>query len=112
MRELIEEKPGDIINAQGKTVGRHKGLFNYTIGQRKGIGVPSNTDNKNYVVVAKDFENNVLRIDFDSPTQPDLWKTEVEVENINWINESCKIASEQGVSILLDGQYGNSKDKT
>lgn len=30
------------------------------------------------------------------------------VENINWINESCKIASEQGVSILLDGQYGNS----
>ena len=30
------------------------------------------------------------------------------VENINWINESCKIASEQGVGILLDGQYGNS----
>ena len=38
-------------------------------------------------MVAKDFENNLLRIDFDSPTQPDLWKTEVEVENINWINK-------------------------
>lgn len=30
------------------------------------------------------------------------------IENINWINESCKMASEQGVNILLDGQYGNS----
>ena len=100
LREFIEEKPGDIINAQGKTVGRHKGLFNYTIGQRKGIGVPSNTDNKNYVVVAKDFENNVLRIDFDSPTQPDLWKTEVEVENINWINK--ELAEETEIEVYAE----------
>ncbi|MBO7520955.1 MAG: tRNA 2-thiouridine(34) synthase MnmA [Opitutales bacterium] len=86
LRQFIEEKPGDIVNAQGKKVGRHKGLFNYTIGQRKGIGVPSNADNKNYVVVAKDFENNILKVDFDSPAQPDLWKSRVEVEGLNWIN--------------------------
>ena len=109
LREFIEEKPGDIINAEGKTVGRHKGLFNYTIGQRKGIGVPSNTDNKNYVVVAKDFENNALRIDFDSPTQPDLWKTEVEVENINWINK--ELAEETEIETRVRYRDGLVKSK-
>lgn len=87
LRNFIEEKPGDIIDAKGRVLGRHRGLFNYTIGQRKGIGVPSNKDGKNYVVVAKDFKNNALRIDFDSPTLPELWKREVEVENINWLNK-------------------------
>lgn len=87
LRQFIEEKAGDIVNAAGKVVGKHKGLFNYTIGQRKGIGVPSNTEFKNYVVVAKDFEKNILRVDFDSPNLPELWKDQVEVCDINWINK-------------------------
>ncbi len=33
----IEE--GNFINAEGKVLGRHKGLVNYTIGQRKGLGI-------------------------------------------------------------------------
>lgn len=86
LRNFIEEKPGDIIDAKGRVLGRHRGLFNYTIGQRKGIGVPSNREKKNYVVVAKDFKNNALRIDFDSPALPELWRSEVEVENLNWLN--------------------------
>jgi tRNA-specific 2-thiouridylase len=30
-------KPGNIVDADGKVLGRHDGLINYTIGQRKGI---------------------------------------------------------------------------
>jgi tRNA (5-methylaminomethyl-2-thiouridylate)-methyltransferase len=87
LKNFIAEKPGDIINAQDKILGTHKGLFNYTIGQRKGIGVPSNTDNKSYVVTAKDFKNNILKIDFDNPDSQDLWKSEAIVDSINWINK-------------------------
>lgn len=86
----IPESDGDIINPQGKVLGRHKGLFNYTIGQRKGIGVPSNADNKRYVVVAKDFKNNALVIDFDSPNAPNLYSKSALVNGINWINKSLE----------------------
>ena len=86
LRQYLPESKGPIVNKSGKILGEHKGLFNYTIGQRKGIAVPSNMDNKNYVVVAKDFLKNALVIDIDSPSQPDIWKTEVFVEGVNWIN--------------------------
>jgi tRNA-specific 2-thiouridylase len=32
------EKPGDITDMQDKKIGAHKGIANYTLGQRKGIG--------------------------------------------------------------------------
>ena len=37
----------------GRELGQHRGLHFYTLGQRKGIGVPSNTDHEAYVVVGK-----------------------------------------------------------
>ncbi|MFH1936958.1 MAG: tRNA 2-thiouridine(34) synthase MnmA, partial [Bacteroidota bacterium] len=40
-KELLEmpETPGDIVLTDGKVVGRHKGFWNFTVGQRKGLGV-------------------------------------------------------------------------
>ncbi len=86
LKHYIEEKPGDIVNPAGKKLGAHKGLHNYTIGQRKGIGVPSNTDRKNYVVVAKDYTRNALVVDFDSPEAPNLYAKCAVVSGVNWIN--------------------------
>lgn len=34
--------PGNIINEDGKIIGRHRGIEHYTIGQRRGLGVSSN----------------------------------------------------------------------
>ena len=99
LKSFIEEKPGDIVDAQGRVLGRHRGLFNYTIGQRKGIGVPSNADNKSYVVVAKDFESNALKIDFDGPGAADLWKSEAAVNSANWINRSVSEPREMQVRV-------------
>ena len=86
LRHYIPENDGDIVNRSGKVLGRHKGLFNYTIGQRKGIGVPSNADNKRYVVVAKDFAHNTLIIDFDSESAPELYASSAKLADVNWIN--------------------------
>ncbi len=82
----IPDKPGDIVNDAGKTVGRHRGLHRYTIGQRKGIDVPSNTDFEHYVVVAKDFENNVLRVAFERPNLPGLYTNEAFAGGLSWVN--------------------------
>ncbi len=34
--------PGDIVGEDGTVLGRHRGIIHYTVGQRKGLGVPSN----------------------------------------------------------------------
>lgn len=34
----ITSLPGDFVNLEGKKIGEHKGIINYTIGQRKGLG--------------------------------------------------------------------------
>ena len=35
----LKEKPGNIVNESGKVLGKHSGLYKYTIGQRKGLGI-------------------------------------------------------------------------
>ena len=70
LRARISDNPGEILTHMGKVVGEHRGLHHYTIGQRKGIGVPSNTDNKAYVVVGKDAGRNHLLVAFDEPDAP------------------------------------------
>lgn len=35
----IKPKEGNIVNLEGKVLGKHTGLYNYTIGQRKGLGI-------------------------------------------------------------------------
>lgn len=61
-RELLAERgvsdaPGPIVDRDGREIGRHTGLSNYTIGQRKGIGVAGPEP---YYVVAKRAAENEL----------------------------------------------------
>ena len=35
----LKEKPGNIVNDKGQILGKHTGLYKYTIGQRKGLGI-------------------------------------------------------------------------
>lgn len=37
-RESFVSKEGDLVDTQGKVIGRHKGFLHYTYGQRKGFG--------------------------------------------------------------------------
>jgi tRNA-specific 2-thiouridylase len=48
---------GDIVDTQGKLLGRHRGLIRYTLGQRRGAGVACNSP---VYVAAKDMAANVL----------------------------------------------------
>jgi tRNA-specific 2-thiouridylase len=50
-------QPGKILNLEGKQIGEHDGIINYTIGQRKGIKIASN--NPLYVVNI-DADNNTI----------------------------------------------------
>ena len=39
LRSFDTRGPGEIIDISGKTVGRHRGIHHYTVGQRKGLGI-------------------------------------------------------------------------
>ncbi len=91
----IEDIPGNIVNIDGKVLGCHKGLHRYTLGQRRWIGVPSNTDNEFYVVIGFDHERNELIVGFDNPESPGLFGSKFKIHSISFINrpirEHCKI---------------------
>ena len=85
LRQYVPDQPGPIVRAtDGKLLGEHRGLHYYTLGQRKGIGVPSNTDNQAYVVVGKRAGDNALLVAFDAADAPGLFQTEVRVHSLQW----------------------------
>ncbi|HUG10172.1 MAG TPA: tRNA 2-thiouridine(34) synthase MnmA [Opitutaceae bacterium] len=89
LRAYITDAPGPIVRADnGRELGTHRGLHLHTIGQRKGIGVPSNTDGRAYVVVGKDLERNRLLVAFDGPDAPGLWSARVRVNSLSWIGDA------------------------
>jgi tRNA-specific 2-thiouridylase len=84
----VPEHPGPIIRAtDGKILGQHRGLHYYTIGQRRGIRIPSNADNQAYVVVGKRADDHALLVAFDQPDAPGLWASECRVHSLSFIGE-------------------------
>ena len=93
LRAYVPDVPGPIVRAtDGKVIGRHRGLHYYTTGQRKGIGIPSNTDFKAYVVVGKRSTDNALLVAFDTPDAPGLFVPEVRVRGLSWVGEPVTAA--------------------
>src|SRR5919202_528663 len=43
IRKKVAAKPGEIVDKEGRTLGRHKGVIDFTVGQRRGIGVSAPT---------------------------------------------------------------------
>jgi len=70
--------PGDIIDMEGKKIGRHKGIIRYTIGQRRGLGVAANVP---VYVAAKSTADNTVTLGHDDA----LFCKSLSAKNINLI---------------------------
>jgi len=88
LSNFLDDQPGEIVTTEGRVVGRHKGLHRYTLGQRRGIGVPSNTDNENFVVTGKNEGANQLIVAFDHENEPTLWGRKYEIESLSFLTEN------------------------
>ena len=49
---------GDFLDTQGNVIGRHKGIMNYTVGQRKGLGLSGGP----WFVIKKDIQENIIYV--------------------------------------------------
>jgi tRNA-specific 2-thiouridylase len=93
LRAYVPDRPGPVVGASdGRELGRHRGLHYFTLGQRRGIGVPSNADRERYVVVGKRAADNALLVAFDHPDAPGLFQSQVRVRSISWTGEPVERA--------------------
>lgn len=76
-----EYEMGNFVDTKGEIIGKHKGIVNYTIGQRKGLGIAYGRPV--YVVDIKVEENEVVLGE-----NEDLFKTKFTVGDFNWISGS------------------------
>ena len=77
----LQNGEGEIVSESGELIGRHRGVQNFTIGQRKGLGFAAG---KPLYVLSIDPEKNRVVVGQDDV----LRKTVCEVEGVNWI--SCE----------------------
>ena len=78
--ELLEVQPkkGNIVDKNGKILGSHDGIWNYTIGQRKGIGISA--PEPLYVLELRKDTNEVV-----VGYKDDTMKDSLVATKLNWI---------------------------
>ncbi|WP_020648725.1 tRNA 2-thiouridine(34) synthase MnmA [Solimonas variicoloris] len=84
----LKPDPGEIVDDQGRVIGRHQGLMYYTLGQRRGLGVGGTRGAREaaWYVVAKDAARNRL-IAAQDPAHPLLMTRELLAAPFHWIRQ-------------------------
>lgn len=81
----LKGKEGDIVDIDTlEIIGKHKGLMNYTIGQRRNVGLSG--DAKRHYVCGKNVEKNILYVAFGDDNKY-LLSNEAVIEDMNYISD-------------------------
>ena len=75
--EMLQE--GEIVSFDGKVLGHHSGLANYTIGQRKGLGIASSVP---LYVITKLAARNTIVVG----TLEELGSRELTARDVKWVS--------------------------
>ncbi len=82
----LKPNPGDIIDVETKKIiGRHTGLVNYTIGQRRNVGISGNLDR--HYVCGKNVKDNILYVAFGTDNKY-LMSDECTISHINFLTST------------------------
>lgn len=80
----VGDEYGDYVDENGRVLGRHKGQWQYTIGQRKGLGISMG---RHVFVLSKDAESNRVTLGDEDA----LFKREVDITDVNYISGKSAI---------------------
>lgn len=108
VENYLKGKEGNIVDIDTlEVIGKHKGLFNYTIGQRRNVGI-SGTELRHYVC-GKDTEKNILYVAFGDDNKY-LMSDEAIISDMNYISSTkptfatCKFRY-RGEDIPIEIEY-------
>ena len=93
----LQAKAGKIINEKGKIVGRHQGLFLYTVGQRKNIQLSQGP----YYVLGKEKRKNILIV---TKEEKKIYRRELRAKNVHWLSKKI---SEGAVKAQIRYQHSS-----
>ena len=79
----FQDAPGEMVDAEGRVLGQHRGVFRYTVGQRRGLNLPDATP---WYVCGIDAAQNRLILG----KEADLWQSECTVQGLHWLGEALK----------------------
>ena len=86
------QQAGDIVDAGGRVIGRHTGILNYTIGQKRGMPL---MDGQPLYVAEIDARTNTIRADVKSG----LYRMTLEVDRVNVVRSEDLFGGEVGIKI-------------
>lgn len=112
LQERLGENPGQVVDKDGTVIGRHTGLWFYTIGQRHGFEIDKKTIVQNhdgssfekhnippFYVIGKNAEKNQLIVGFGA----DTYFSSFQVDTLHWINQQPPQATNLLVRIRHTG---------
>jgi tRNA-specific 2-thiouridylase len=70
---------GKILNPQGQELGRHEGIYSYTVGQRRGLGIAA--PHPHYVLALNPEKNIVV-----AGKNEELFSAALAVRGVNWVS--------------------------
>ena len=84
--DFLPARPGDIVDLEGRVLGRHDGLMYYTPGQRKGLGIGGKDfgSGESWFVVGKDMERNRLIVQ--QGEHEELYSTSLTCEKLSLVS--------------------------
>ncbi|MEG1613790.1 MAG: tRNA 2-thiouridine(34) synthase MnmA [Clostridia bacterium] len=85
LANYIPMREGDIKTLDGHIVGKHNGVYYYTVGQRKGFGLGGAGNGEPWFVIDKDVEKNILYVNQGECDR--LFSNEILTKSFNFITE-------------------------
>ncbi len=89
LKNYIPAQKGKIVEVSSNmVVGEHEGVYYYTLGQRKGLGIGGikGLDSHGFFVCKKDVKNNILYVAKDEEDEH-LFSDEAIISSMNYFNE-------------------------
>lgn len=87
---------GNIVHIDGRVLGRHEGIINYTIGQRRGLGI-STTDGSHLYVIRLSPETHEV---FVGPKEA-LARQEIVVHGITWLGYEAENTPTYDITVKI-----------
>ncbi|MBF0913891.1 tRNA 2-thiouridine(34) synthase MnmA [Candidatus Gracilibacteria bacterium] len=87
LEKKINPKPGVVKDTSGKILGEHKGVFYYTIGQRKGLDIGGQKEP--IFVVKKDLEKNEIIVGTSADLE--LYDDYLELKNLQFLSKEISL---------------------
>ncbi|HJE96968.1 MAG TPA: tRNA 2-thiouridine(34) synthase MnmA [Ligilactobacillus acidipiscis] len=85
LSEFLPAQPGKMVTIDGEVKGEHYGLMNYTIGQRRGLGIGGNgQSNDPWFVIGKNLDKNELLVGQGYENEH-LYATSLDATKLNFI---------------------------